>query len=404
MKVARSSLPKQNAAPLVMNSSEAQPDSESRLTYVDAEQADLSGQQFAVSLEQDGSQPPFVVESNDSRESELSQENVPEDTRHISESESAVSEPNIPRPRSDADPTTEGREAELQPAPRASAPDWRDLVSAKVSSYKSRRPRKDRYPSLQLQFEKDSRRQRPPKEDFTFENSEQPESSRNPEPPSRNSVLPPPVLMESTARVLEFRRPAAPPVRTDELADPVVDRPRIVEAPELLPPPPAMGGILIEAAPEPEPERRRGFDVPLQSATLKRRLLGGGIDLILVAAAAALFAYLVLRIVGPGLSLRGVIEVSTGVLAVFWPAYQYAFLVFCGRTPGLPLAGLEVLTFDGAPVTRVLRRWRVLASMLSVASLGLGYLWCFLDEDQLTWHDRITRTHLAPAIPTSKPL
>src|SRR5205814_6334045 len=32
-------------------------------------------------------------------------------------------------------------------------PDWRDQVAAKVTSYKSRRPRKERYPSLQLQFE-----------------------------------------------------------------------------------------------------------------------------------------------------------------------------------------------------------------------------------------------------------
>jgi len=26
----------------------------------------------------------------------------------------------------------------------------------------------------------------------------------------------------------------------------------------------------------------------------------------------------------------------------------------------------------------------------------LGYAWTFLDEDQLSWHDRITKTHLAP--------
>src|SRR5260370_14579900 len=35
----------------------------------------------------------------------------------------------------------------------ASDSDWRDQVSAKVNSYKSRRPRTDRYPSLQLQFD-----------------------------------------------------------------------------------------------------------------------------------------------------------------------------------------------------------------------------------------------------------
>jgi hypothetical protein len=38
----------------------------------------------------------------------------------------------------------------------------------------------------------------------------------------------------------------------------------------------------------------------------------------------------------------------------------------------------------------------VLASFLSGLSLGIGYLWCFLDEDQLCWHDRITHTYMAP--------
>ena len=83
-------------------------------------------------------------------------------------------------------------------------------------------------------------------------------------------------------------------------------------------------------------------------------------------------------------------------MATLWPAYQYALLVFCGTTPGLRVARLAVTRFDGTPASRTLRRWRVLASLLSCVSLGLGYAWCFLDEDQLSWHDRITKTHLAP--------
>jgi uncharacterized RDD family membrane protein YckC len=76
--------------------------------------------------------------------------------------------------------------------------------------------------------------------------------------------------------------------------------------------------------------------------------------------------------------------------------YQYLLLVHAGSTPGLKLAKLELSRFDGAPVPRNIRRWRVLASVLSGVSVGLGYAWCFLDEDQLCWHDRITRTYMAP--------
>jgi hypothetical protein len=33
--------------------------------------------------------------------------------------------------------------------------------------------------------------------------------------------------------------------------------------------------------------------------------------------------------------------------------------------------------------------------MLSLAALGMGYAWQFLDEDGLCWHERVTKTHIA---------
>ena len=94
--------------------------------------------------------------------------------------------------------------------------------------------------------------------------------------------------------------------------------------------------------------------------------------------------------------MRAVGEMAAALLGILWFAYQSAFLIFCGTTPGLRATRLKIARFDGTPATRNLRRWRVLASLLSFVSLGLGYAWSFLDEDQLSWHDRITRTHLAP--------
>jgi uncharacterized RDD family membrane protein YckC len=193
------------------------------------------------------------------------------------------------------------------------------------------------------------------------------------------------------------------PSRHEELAEPVMARPRIVEAPELLPPPPALGGILIEPDVAEEMDRLPGLDVPLQSSPFSRRVLAGVIDAGVVGIALAAFAYIFFRINGIP-PFRVAAEATAALLAVLWPVYQYSFLVFSKTTPGLRLAHLEVTRFDGAPASRSLRRWRVLASLLSCASLGLGYAWCFLDEDQLSWHDRITRTHLgaAPA-PSARP-
>jgi hypothetical protein len=48
-----------------------------------------------------------------------------------------------------------------------------------------------------------------------------------------------------------------------------------------------------------------------------------------------------------------------------------------------------------------MRRWRVLGSMLSGISLGMGYAWQFLDEDALCWHERVTKTYLAPPTGTA---
>ncbi len=82
------------------------------------------------------------------------------------------------------------------------------------------------------------------------------------------------------------------------------------------------------------------------------------------------------------------------IAVLLWTAYEFLFVVYTGSTPGLRAARLRLAGFDGSPLNRRLRRWRVLASFLSAFSGGLGYLWCVLDQDGLCWHDRITRTHV----------
>jgi uncharacterized RDD family membrane protein YckC len=201
------------------------------------------------------------------------------------------------------------------------------------------------------------------------------------------------------ARIIEFPRSWTPaPSPLDELAEPVenFDRPRILEAPEIVPPPPALGGITIEPAERPEPGRRAGIDFPAESAPLARRLFGAAIDGVIVDAACALFGFIFWKLTAirpPRLQLFGM---AAGLIILFWAAYQYLLVVYSGSTPGLRLGGLELSRFDGSRPNRRLRRWRVLASFLSGASLGMGYAWVFLDEDSLCWHDRITHTSLGP--------
>jgi uncharacterized RDD family membrane protein YckC len=290
---------------------------------------------------------------------------------------------------------------------------WRHEVAARVGNYRARRrPRAPRYPSLQLKFE--------PSEPSSTDRAatSQPATTTIPsrlavamqdalavqgEPSIQPEtyVAPRLNLQEAGARILEFPRSAAPPPVFpppifDELAEPVVDRPRILEVPELELPPPALGGILMDPVAEPEKERRPGFELPLQAAPFSRRLLAGAIDSLLVVAAFAIFAYVFFRITSIVPAPQQAAGISVSLIALFWIAYQYLLLVFTGTTPGLKLARLQLSRFDGSAVPVRIRRWRVLASVLSGLSLALGYAWCFLDEDRLCWHDRITRTYMAP--------
>jgi hypothetical protein len=303
---------------------------------------------------------------------------------------------------------------------------WRQELSARLDRYHSRRkPRPPRYPSLQLKFEQSATfsasdaagdfSRLPSISNRTISNQalafdEVPSvSPSNPEPaPSASTeafasheetsfeVAPSTPTHASGAKIIEFPRSWTPPVAPlDQLAGPVVTTPRILEVPEVAPPPPALGGITIEPAAPAPIEKRPGIDIPLQSAPLERRISAAVIDSLIIATACALFAFIFWKLTAirpPSIQIAGVFG---GLLALFWSAYQYLLIIYAGTTPGVLLARLELCRFDGSPAKRNLRRWRVLASFLSAASLGMGYLWVFLDEDSLCWHDRITHTYLA---------
>jgi uncharacterized RDD family membrane protein YckC len=203
-------------------------------------------------------------------------------------------------------------------------------------------------------------------------------------------------LHEAVAKIIEFPRTIyTPPVRLHDLAEPVFDRPRILEAPEIVPPPPALGGLTIEEVARAEPERRPGIDMPLQSAPLGQRVMAAAIDASVVMAAAVVFGGVCYRITHVTPTLAQGAAIGAGLLAVLWASYQYLLMVYSGTTPGLRALRLRVQRFDGGEAGRRVRRWRVLGSMVSAVSLGMGYAWHFLDEDGLCWHERVTKTHVA---------
>jgi uncharacterized RDD family membrane protein YckC len=84
---------------------------------------------------------------------------------------------------------------------------------------------------------------------------------------------------------------------------------------------------------------------------------------------------------------------SAATLAFLYLLYQALFFSFSGATLGMRAARIALCTFaDGNPARSAMRR-RILAVLLSACPLGLGFLWAALDEERLTWHDRVSRMY-----------
>lgn len=277
-------------------------------------------------------------------------------------------------------------------------PDWRDEVTARVNKYHSRRKRREpRYPSLRLKFDPPEYT-RPTGSDgaalgVAFEAPTQSSTSSwslaqvqvNDAAAGRTGQ----VAEDLESNVIEFPRPFVPePPPPGQLAEPVPDKPRILEAPEAVPKQVPLGGIIIEPEEVTEPA---GEGKALAVAPLPMRALAAVLDAALVGLGVT--AFLAIASHFSHAAMHRDLPLVWGVLpCCLWLAYQYTFLVQAGTTPGLRVARLQLRGFDGTAPDARQRRARVLAIGLSAVSLGLGFLWALIDEESFCWHDRITCT------------
>lgn len=82
------------------------------------------------------------------------------------------------------------------------------------------------------------------------------------------------------------------------------------------------------------------------------------------------------------------------VIALFYRSIWY----FANAdTPGMCFAGLQLVDFDGRRPDREQRGLRQVASLLSLVAAGLGLVWALVDEENLTWHDHISKTFPTPS-------
>jgi uncharacterized RDD family membrane protein YckC len=141
-----------------------------------------------------------------------------------------------------------------------------------------------------------------------------------------------------------------------------------------------------------------------QTAPFSLRLMAAIVDGCIVTAAllafTAVFAFTVGKLDGPvSAATAGHLPFETAALAaaatfaVFSLLYQLLFFTFSEATPGMRYARIGLCTLSDDNPTRTAMRRRIFAAVLAACPLGIGFLWAWLDEDGLGWHDRISRMY-----------
>ena len=132
----------------------------------------------------------------------------------------------------------------------------------------------------------------------------------------------------------------------------------------------------------------------LYQAPFGRRMMATMVDAALILSLVCGIAYLVASRFDHLPSVRvsevcGII-VTLGIAAL----YEWFFLTYAKVTPGMRYAQLSLCTFDEETPNTAEVKGRLKAMLISVLPAGLGMVWSIFDEDQMSWHDRLSKTYL----------
>lgn len=208
------------------------------------------------------------------------------------------------------------------------------------------------------------------------------------------NVPPPP------PNVIPFDRRERQAVRTptqQPTAPPAPQGPPRVTIRKTAQPPDAQGSLDFVPAPASQ-ARKLKTDVEAQVfcgqpvATPTHRVVAAAIDGAIVLIGYGLLLGL-FNLMGGSLGHgRSVWIVTAAVLALVALVYGLIWAIAGRETAGMHFTDLQLITFDGFPLDGRSRALRFAATWLSFCSGGLGVLWAVADEENLTWHDHISKT------------
>ena len=116
-------------------------------------------------------------------------------------------------------------------------------------------------------------------------------------------------------------------------------------------------------------------------------------DLLLVIALLMTLAFGVIMLragneIGPGAIWFQLLLLAT------WGMYFAWSWTHGGQTIGMRAWRMRLQAMNGGTVGWTTALLRFVCAGLSAVVFGLGYLWCLIDREGLTWHDRLSRTEL----------
>jgi len=157
----------------------------------------------------------------------------------------------------------------------------------------------------------------------------------------------------------------------------------------------------------------------IQPASIQRRVVASAINTVIVSTGVLAFAatFLAVSVHGitwpasgsrlqalrqigasmaaqTGLQPLDAAAIGAAACAFLVVLYHALFFWFSEATPGMRCARIGLCTFDDENPTRRAIRRRLGAMLLSACPLGFGFAFAALDEERLTWHDRITKMYL----------
>lgn len=136
-------------------------------------------------------------------------------------------------------------------------------------------------------------------------------------------------------------------------------------------------------------------------APVNRRLLAGLTDALILFVGAALFAGIFWYSMTRFCDHNSLIPFDMAVLGlaaiIVIFSYFAIFTALTSATPGLLLMGCEIRNLQGDHPTLSESLWRAFGILVSMSALMVGFIWAYVDSDNLTWHDRMSDTIITEA-------